>query len=218
MGRADKNSRGVEEVKNVIRNEIRRKRDSMNPKDKAAWDSAIFDKLISIEEVQACDVIFAYVSFTSEVETRQLIEWAFREKKRVAIPKIDLKTHEIVPYLIQDLNADTEKGHFGVLEPKETRTEIISIEKIDIFIVPGLAFCLSGHRIGYGGKYFDKFLKHLSPDSKQLKIGVAYDFQILPQIPIRNWDIPVDRIVTEKTIYISSEQDYDIETAQQYHT
>lgn len=194
-------------MKDVIRNEIRHKRDSINPSQKNLWDTAIFNTLISLNEIQASRIIFTYVSFRSEVCTRQIIKWIIENKQYAAIPKIDLHTHKIVPYLITNLEKDTKTGHFGILEPLPTAQEM-PIGKIDAFLIPALAFDMTGHRIGYGRRYFDKFLENIPPQSHQIKIGLTYELQIIPSIPIHEWDIPVDIIITQERIIRTQDRDF----------
>lgn len=75
----------------------------------------------------------------------------------------------------------------------------VPIESLDAVIVPGVAFDHSGGRLGYGGGYYDRFLPKLRPDT--VKIGVAYELQLIKQIPVEEHDVHLDRIVTETGIY-----------------
>jgi len=74
----------------------------------------------------------------------------------------------------------------------EPEGEKSSPEKVDIVVVPAVAFDLQGHRLGYGKGYYDRFLKK----TKAVKVGVAYDFQIVEKLPAEQHDIPVDLIIT----------------------
>jgi len=77
----------------------------------------------------------------------------------------------------------------------------LDIADIDLVIVPGVVFDKSGHRIGYGHGYYDRFLDNLEKINKNaVKVGLAYDFQIADKVPIEKHDVPVDKIVTEKRI------------------
>lgn len=189
-------------MKEKIRNELKNLRDNLNIEEKKILDKMLFQNILSLKSFTEAKSIFTFVSFRSEVDTQQIIRWAIGNGKEVSIPKVDLNTHEIVPYLITDIDKDTDKGHFNILEPDTEKTKRIDISQIEIFLVPGLAFDATGHRVGYGGQYFDKFLKHIPKDSKQIKIGLAYDFQIIEKVPNEEWDIPVDVIVTDKKIIL----------------
>ncbi len=92
---------------------------------------------------------------------------------------------------------ETEKGAFGVPEPKD-KTQFDKT-KIDLVLVPGVAFDKEGNRMGYGKGYYDRFLK----DMCAFKIGVCHSFQILDKIPSEKHDVKMDMIVTESAIWIN---------------
>jgi 5-formyltetrahydrofolate cyclo-ligase len=93
------------------------------------------------------------------------------------------------------------KGSFGVLVPQVSEAKRIDPNKIDVFIIPGLAYDRQLHRLGYGKGYYDRYLSKLQ--SSSVKIGLAYNFQVLNQIPVSDCDQPVDRLFTESTIVFS---------------
>src|SRR3989338_3616519 len=95
---------------------------------------------------------------------------------------------------------------FGILEPKESYQREFNPDKLDIVIVPGIAFDKNGHRIGYGYGYYDRFLKTIRKET--LKIGLAYDFQLIEKIPEERHDVPVDIILTEKEIAICNKNQH----------
>ena len=89
-------------------------------------------------------------------------------------------------------------GAFGILEPRPTGIEH-QADEADLIVVPGVAFDLSGHRIGYGKGYYDRFLKH--PERKTHLVGLCHDFQLIDgSIPIDRHDIQMDIIVTDRRI------------------
>ena len=132
-----------------------------------------------------------FVSFNSEVSTHQMIKEALKTKTAV-IPKV--VHHEIEPSVILDFD-NLVPGKFGILEPIETMK--IAYKNIDLVLVPGIVFDKEGHRIGYGFGYYDKFLKKVP---KAIKIGLAFDFQIIDKIPTEIHDVLVDMIVSEKRV------------------
>ena len=132
-----------------------------------------------------------FVSFNSEVDTHDMIRNALKNKT-IIIPKV--AHHEIEPSFIIDFD-NLIPGKFGILEPIETMK--IAYKNIDLILVPGIAFDKEGHRIGYGFGYYDKFLKKVP---KAIKIGLAFDFQIVDKIPREMHDVPVDLIVTEERV------------------
>lgn len=121
-----------------------------------------------------------------------MIEEAWKQGKEVAVPKV--VGQDMVFYKLTDF-AQLEKGYFGIPEP--VRGEIVQWEDA-MMIMPGVAFDLQNHRVGYGGGFYDRFLeKH--PMIK--RVAVAFEFQILPSVPTEPTDISPELIVTENTIY-----------------
>ncbi|MBN2423156.1 5-formyltetrahydrofolate cyclo-ligase [Candidatus Woesearchaeota archaeon] len=164
------------------------KKENLDKKNKA-----VKENLESLEEVIKSKNILFYISFENEVETHDLIKDALKQNKKVIVPYIEKK--EIYLSDLKDFN-ELEKGKFGILEPKKKFIRKADIHKVDLIIVPGVAFDKKGHRIGFGAAYYDKLLKK----SKAIKIGLAYEFQIVDEIPKEAHDVAVDIIISEKQI------------------
>ena len=121
-----------------------------------------------------------------------IIEAAWRDSKEVAVPKV--VGQDMVFYKLTDF-AQLEKGYFGIPEP--ARGEIVQWEDA-MMVMPGVAFDKENHRIGYGGGFYDRFLeKH--PQIR--RVAVAFEFQMLPEVPTEPTDISPEIIVTEKSAY-----------------
>ena len=133
-----------------------------------------------------------FVSFNNEIDTHGMIEDALKNKI-VVVPKV--LHHEIEPSVIISFDNLIPSGKFGILEPIEAMK--IPWKKIDLVLVPGIVFDKNGHRIGYGLGFYDKFLKKVP---KAIKIGLAFDFQIVDKVPREEHDVPVDLVVTDKEV------------------
>lgn len=179
--------------KNLIRKEIKIKRDNLDKAKKKDIDKRIRDKFLNSDAFNKSKFIFIYVNMDSEIDTLNIINEAIQKGKRVAVPKVfpilkEMKALEIKSLL--DLN---ESGAFGILEPKFSNNDVSHV--VDLVILPGLAFDEDGNRIGYGGGFYDKFLSKYK-DLK--KIALCYEFQILKNICKEEFDQKVDEIITEK--------------------
>ena len=113
------------------------------------------------------------------------------DEKEVYVPVV--KGNEIIPSLLKRWE-ELKSGAYGILEPEEIRA--IEPHKIDVAIVPGIAFDFRGYRIGYGKGYFDRLLAKMDA----MKVGIAFDFQLVEEIPHEKHDIKMDVIITEKRI------------------
>ena len=179
-------------MKNQLKESISEKRNSLTKEEIIDKSKKIRNNLFNLEQYKKSKTIMFFVSFNNEVNTHDMIKEALKNKT-VVVPKVWHK--EIEPSVIIDFDNLLPSDKFGILEPIETMK--IAYKNIDLVLVPGIVFDKNGHRIGYGFGYYDKFLKKVS---KAIKIGVAFDFQVVDRIPIEMHDVSVDLIVTEKGI------------------
>ena len=179
-------------MKNQLRDDILEKRNSLPKEEVTSKSRNIEERLFNLDPYKKSRTVMLFVSFNNEVYTHDMIKKSFG-KKNVVIPKV--MQQEIEPSVIIDFDSLIPAGKFGILEPIEIMK--IAYKNIDLVLVPGIAFDSGGHRIGYGFGYYDKFLKKVP---KAVKVGLAFDFQIVDRIPAEEHDVPVDFIITEKRV------------------
>ncbi len=174
---------------------IKEKYAYLDEKDKRAMDKKIRKNIYKLEEYLKAKIIFSYVSKDKEVDTLELISHSLNIGKIIGVPLI-VNNREFQTRRIQDLN-QLKVGKYNILEPNKD-LEIINPNKFEILFIPGLAFGIGFERLGRGGGYFDRFLS----ESPGIKIGLAYDFQILNSLPVLDHDVKMDIIITnERIIY-----------------
>lgn len=180
------------EEKKVLRNKILEIRDSLNNNEKELMDNKIFNELINTDLYKRSINIFIYISFSNEINTRNIIEKAFKDKKNVFIPKV-YKDDKLMKAIKLNSIDELKKNSMGILEQIDD-SNYIEKENIDLIVVPGVVFDKECNRIGYGGGYYDRYLKDIK--SKKNKIALAYDLQIVDKIESEVHDIKVDYIIT----------------------
>lgn len=156
----------------------------------------IGQKLLELAEFKACGNILFFLSLPSEVQTDEMIQKALDMGKKVYVPIVDQKRKRLNVSEIPGLDIEFEEKRFGIREPGLSHLKIVSPKVIDFVLFPGLAFDPKGGRIGYGAGYYDKFLKEVPGHAP--RVGVAFDFQVLDSIPQTEFDVPVQKILTEK--------------------
>jgi 5-formyltetrahydrofolate cyclo-ligase len=185
-------------LKDNLRKKMLNERKSMEIHNVNASSNKIIGTILELPEFANCKNIMLYLSFSKEVDTYPLAKWCLDNGKTVITPYCVQSKREIIPYEINNLTNDLTKSTFGVMEPKHDLLKKVNIEDIDLIIVPGVVFDEHCNRIGFGAGYYDRFL------SKKLEntpaIGIAYDYQIIDQIPTGEYDVPLDFIITEKRI------------------
>lgn len=174
----------------MIKNKLRLKhltlRQSMDPKDVLKKSRKIVSKIMLMAEVQQADTIFSYNAFRNEV----ILDPVLLNGWHVALPQVINK--EAMVFRIIDMNTVFEKSSYGVLEP--VNGTVITPTSKSVILVPGSVFDLDGHRIGYGGGYYDRYLtKHPEP----LKIGVCYKHQLESKLTAYAHDVSMQMIVTD---------------------
>ena len=178
--------------KKEIRREVISKRDLLN--NKIELDEVIEKKLKDNKIYKNSKNIFIYLGFGSEINTIKYVEDFLQEGKKVIVPYTDMKNKVMYGIEINTLDG-LKKNKFGILEPTDS-SEVFNKEDIDLIIMPGVAFDRSGNRVGYGGGYYDKFLSEINSDIPT--IALAYDIQILEEVPSEKHDIKVHMVITEK--------------------
>lgn len=158
--------------------------------------------LLSTPEFQNASTIMMYLSLSHETDTSEAILSAWQLGKTVAVPKISWEQRHMIPVAIHSLETGFSTGALGLRNP--TAGVPVPFEEIDLVVTPGLGFDKKGNRLGRGGSYYDRFFAN--PELKAQKCGLAFDEQIVEQIPVNDHDIPVDLVVTDKEILYISEK------------
>ncbi len=181
-------------MKNSLRTKTLEKRTSLKKEFVIRRSFEILKRLEALKEFVMAENIMVYVPVRNEVDVLPLIkEFLHGKKKRIVVPYMcddDIKISRL-----KDIS-DLESGHFCIPEPKPDKIICFPKEKIDIVLIPAIVFDKSGYRVGYGKGCYDRFLK----DLRALKVGLAYDFQIVDNVPKESHDIPVDVIITEEQV------------------
>jgi 5-formyltetrahydrofolate cyclo-ligase len=179
-------------MKNKLRAEKLLERLNHHPDEKNKKDEVIIKTITSSNTFKKSKNILFYLPIHGEVDLVKLFEENHMNKKFV-LPRIVGKSKMHLHY-ITDLS-ETKTGKFNIKEPLGHLKEAPPKE-IDLILVPGIVFAKDGHRIGYGKGFYDRLLKNTSA----VKIGIAYEFQIIENIPAEPHDTPMDFIATEKGI------------------
>ncbi|MBK5243375.1 5-formyltetrahydrofolate cyclo-ligase [Clostridium sp.] len=181
-----------------IRKCILNKRQLCDSETSMKWNKSIFTKLVNSEFYKKSTVIFIFVSFEDEVDTHQIINRAISDGKIICVPRIQSKATGIEIFKINSLT-ELRPGYYGILEPLERCPEVDS-KNIDLIIMPGVAFDRHGGRVGYGAGFYDIFLNKMN--RRVDKIALAYQFQVLNEVPMNELDVTIDGIITEEEIIL----------------
>ena len=173
--------------KKELRRQIREKKRAMTEQQIEEASCRLGVKFASCELYQKAKTIYGYLPYNQEVRTIPMLERAMAEGKRVAVPKV--YGDEMRFIYITDMNS-VEKGYAGIPEP--VADEPVADDSTALVLMPGLAFDPQGHRIGYGGGFYDRFL---ASEPTHPTVALCYDFQMRDHLETEEFDVPVDLVL-----------------------
>ena len=184
----------LREAKRNVREQALATRDALAPAERAAASEEIARRIAALPAFIAARAVLVTIPFRTEWDTRLLGERALAAGKLVASPRVDSAARMLSLHCVADLHADVAPGYRGIPEPLP-HCALCVPEAIDFVLVPGVAFDVSGRRLGYGGGYYDRLLP-LLPEAAP-RVAGAFDAQLMPMVPAGPHDLVVDCIVTE---------------------
>ena len=177
-----------------LRAEAIRRRDNIPPAVRSELSQRIINRVIDWIESNAVNAIQLYLNMRSEVETDALLDYLLTGEKIALAPVMDTQRRTLTPHRISNPKTDLVFHPYGMREPNRKTCETFPPDQIDLIIVPGVAFDPKGHRLGYGGGFYDRFLRRCP---QAVWIGLAYEAQIVKDTLPQPGDVPLHRIVTE---------------------
>ena len=140
---------------------------------------------------QSAKSVLFFAPLPGEPDIWPLLEFALHEGKLAALPYFDAEQNAYLARRITNPLADVRPGKFGIREPGASCT-VVPLNQLDLTLVPGVAFDLSGRRLGRGRGFYDRLLALAGG----VKCGVAFDEQIVDAIPAEPHDVKLNRILT----------------------
>ena len=177
--------------KEDIRRRIRASKSLLSDAEKKSAAQKVFSQLEEMAAFMLSDRILMYHSLPDELSTVDFIDkWS--DRKSFFLPRVNGVGLDILPYDRSSLRL----GAFHIEEPQGD--ELTSIDEIEMVVVPAVAFDRLGNRVGRGKGYYDRLMQQ----SKALKVGIGYDFQLVDEIETEEHDVPVDIVITESKTYL----------------
>lgn len=175
--------------KTQLREILKKRRNQMDAGCRTEYSKTITKRILGLNEVANSRRIFIFLSYGSEIDTNGMIEALLADGKQLAVPKIiDKKIMIAVELTGRD---QLQPAELGILSPVSSQPLDV---KFDVTITPGLGFTPDGHRIGYGAGYYDRWFEQ---NDGGLRIAPAFQCQIIDELPIDAYDLPVNKIITE---------------------
>jgi 5-formyltetrahydrofolate cyclo-ligase len=190
------NSTELKRAKREVRRRALASRDAMPAPERTRAGALVVERFLALPEVRAADTVMGFWSFGSEVPMTPLLDRLHARGVTIALPRVVRGELEATVYRPGDRVTETSFGAFepgcgNVLEPRA----------IDVIATPAVAFDRDGHRVGYGGGFYDRFLPRTRTDAA--RIGIGYALQLEPpgtSLPAGPFDALVDVVVTENEV------------------
>ena len=173
--------------KTQLRKQIREKKRAMTLAEIEQASAKLAELFFASDLYKRATTVYGYLPYNQEVRTVPMLEKALSDGKKVAVPKV--YGDEMKFIYLTDLT-QVACGYAGIPEP--IADEPVADDPTALVLMPGMAFDREGHRIGYGGGFYDKFLA-LEPHHPTL--ALCYEFQVLPHLETEEFDIPVDCVL-----------------------
>ena len=173
--------------KKELRRSIRERKRAMTEDEIVSRSEKLGALFAASEAYKSAKTIYGYLPYNQEVRTVPMLEQALKDGKRVAVPKC---YGDEMKFIFMDDLSKVEKGYANIPEP--ITDEPVADDETALVLMPGLAFDPQGHRIGYGGGFYDKFL---SREPNHPTLALCYAFQMLPELETEEHDIPVDTVL-----------------------
>jgi len=173
--------------KKELRSRIRQQKRAMTEEEIQLRSEKLGELFLKSEAYHNAKTIYGYLPYNQEVRTTPMLAQALKDGKKVAVPKV--YGDEMKFIYLSDLT-QVEKGYSGIPEPIADGP--IGDDETALVLMPGMAFDPQGHRIGYGGGFYDKFL---AEEPNHPTLALCYEFQVLPQLETEEHDIPVDCVI-----------------------
>jgi 5-formyltetrahydrofolate cyclo-ligase len=186
------------ETKAGIRKMVAQTISSFSRDELAVKNRQVAKRLYEFANFMEASVVFLYKNKVNEVDSVDIIRRCYDFNKVVVLPSFNVDKRAMRPMKVDNPDTDLIPGSRGILEPNPDRCKTVPIEFIDIAIIPGTAFDEKGGRVGSGEGYYDRMIPKLPVTTR--KVALAFEFQILPQIPMTSHDKHVDMIITEERV------------------
>ena len=188
----------VREKKQEIRNEISTFFNSLPGDVLEANTSVIERRLFEFANFLESKIVMLYVNVENEVATDNIIRRSYDYSKIVVLPTFDTVKSTMKLMKVDNPDKDLIKGPRGILEPNPAKCKLVPLDCIDIAIIPGIAMDEKGGRVGSGDGYYDRIIPDLPMTTR--KVGLVFEGQLIPQVPMESHDKHVDIIITEKRV------------------
>jgi 5-formyltetrahydrofolate cyclo-ligase len=187
-------------ARNTLRTEIRLRRNNLTTEQQKHFALQAAERVATHSRIQSSKTISVFLSFDGELNTAPLIDRLWREGKQLCLPVLHPFSAGNLLFLRYTPETALIRNRLKILEPQLDVTQVIPLSQLDIILTPLVAFDSTGQRLGMGGGFYDRTLKHWQ-EGGPYPIGLAHDCQHVDALPAEHWDVPLPEVITPRTVW-----------------
>jgi len=175
------------------------RRDALSAAERASSSARVVERVLALDAYRKARCVMAYIGFGSEIDTARFVADALAAGKTLVLPRVERGSRDLKLHAVEDLDKQLAAGVWGILQPRADLCPPVPASRLDFVLVPGVAFTRRCERLGYGGGYYDGFIRGLA--RRPPLVAAAFELQVVPELPMTERDQRVDRVVTEGARY-----------------
>ena len=184
----------------AIRQHIRQQRRALSPKQQQQAAQQAAERALNFAPIQQAKNIALFLSVDGELDTRPLIAKLWQRQQQVYLPVLHPFSPGHLLFLRYDENTELKNNRLRIPEPPLDIRQLLPLEKLDVLMVPLVAFDSEGQRLGMGGGFYDRTLQNWQQHDF-LPVGLAHECQQVDKLPVAEWDIPLPALITPEKIW-----------------
>ena len=188
----------IKERKRELRENMVKTLAELSEEERSEKLKQIEERLFEFANFKEARVPLLYLNYGGEVPSRTILKRCLEQNKIVVLPRFHKEKYRVTPMKVDDLEADVKAGPRGIPEPDPNKCKMVPVDRLDIAIIPGVAFDEKGARIGSGFGYYDRLIPKLPITTR--KVALAFEDQIVQQVPMQSHDKHVDIVITDKRV------------------
>ena len=192
-------SAAIGSLKTGLRKQVLERRDALGAAERKSLSERITARLLGLDSYRKAGCVMAYVGFGSEIDTARFVADTLSQGKTLVLPRVERGNRNLKLYGVRDPENQLEAGVWGIRQPRADLCPEIAASQIEFVLVPGVAFTRHCERLGYGGGFYDRFIRGLTP--RPALVAAAFELQVLAKLPMSETDQRVDLVTTENDDY-----------------
>lgn len=190
----------VDNKKKELRDRLVKQRADLSAKDVQEGSRGVLALIRALPEWRNAREVLVYWPVRGELDVRPLVAELWQRGCRVLMPRCRPDSYGEMDLACATCEDELVPGQFSIMEPDAATCPPLTDASPDLALVPGVCFDRHGYRLGFGGGYYDRLLaRDLMADT--VTIGVGYSFQLVDDLPVQPWDMPVDIICTPEELW-----------------